>query len=122
MITNDEHQKNLVANALHREQEIYSYQLNIDNYTAALDSLPAEELPDDLRQYDGQDPNALPLSLTDEQHDLIVRCNYRNGLSRRIRAERAQMLNAVTMRDVLKAQIGADYDALVVAEKANVTP
>jgi len=41
MITDQEKQAGLVMNAFHREMEIYGYQLNIDNYAAMLEALPA---------------------------------------------------------------------------------
>lgn len=118
MITPEEHKAVLVSNALHREEEIYGYQLNIDNFQAAINLLPDEPLPESLAKFAGCDPNSIPASLTDEEHDQVVRFNYRAGLVQRIRAERAQLLNATTMRDVLKAQIGKGYDTLVKAEKS----
>jgi hypothetical protein len=119
MITNQEHLNNLVVAAFGREMEIYYYQINIDNYTAMLAALPQESWPEDLFQYKEAAVDKLPESLTDDDVVLISEYQYRDRLRNLLRTEKAEQRKVVRVRDVLKAQIGPDYDALVAACKAS---
>ena len=105
-------------NAFHREVEIYGYQLNIDNYGAMLVALPADAWPSDLEAFKSVKTEDLPHELSDDQVAQIADYQYRDRLRVLVRTEKAEQNKSIRIRDVLKAQIGADYDALVAAYKA----
>ena len=117
MITDQEKQAGLVMNAFHREMEIYGYQLNIDNYSAMLDALPAGEWPADLGAFRTIKTEDLPHDLSDGQVAQINDYQYRDRLRVLVRTEKAEQNKSIRVRDVLKAQIGSNYDALVAAYK-----
>lgn len=118
MITSQEHLQNLVANAFHREMEVYSYQVNIDNYTAMLLALPTEDWSVELIDYKATPIENLPASMDDETVDLIADLQYRDRLTGLLRTEKVEQKKATRVLDALKAQIGNDYDALLAAHKA----
>jgi hypothetical protein len=117
MITDQEKQAGLVMNAFHREMEIYGYQLNIDNYGAMLAALPAGEWPADLEAFRTIKTEDLPHDLSDDQVAQIGDFQYRDRLRVLVRTEKAEQNKSIRVRDVLKAQIGSNYDALVAAYK-----
>jgi hypothetical protein len=119
MVTNQEHLNNLVVAAFHREMEIYQYQINVDNYAVMIAALPQESWPDDLVQYKEAAIDKLPESLDDDAVLTISEHQYRDRIRNLLRTERVEQSKAVRVRDALKAQIGADYDALVAAYKAS---
>ena len=119
MVTNQEHLNNLVVAAFHREMEIYQYQINVDNYAVMLAALPQENWPDDLVQYKEAAIDKLPESLGDDVVLTISEHQYRDRIRNLLRTERVEQSKATRVRDALKAQIGADYDTLVAAYKAN---
>jgi hypothetical protein len=118
MITDQEKLAGLVMNAFHREVEIYGYQLNIDNYGAMLAALPADAWSSDLEAFKAIKTEDLPDELSDDQVAQIADYQYRDRLRVLVRTEKAEQNKSIRIRDVLKAQIGADYDALVAAYKA----
>lgn len=118
MITNDEKLASAVMNAYYREVEIYSYQVNIDNYSAMLLALPSEDWPQNWVAFKGVKVEELPHSLSDDDVQAISDYQYRDRLRSLIRTERAEQNKTIRIRDVLKAQIGDNYDALVLAYKA----
>jgi len=110
----------LAINIVHREREINSYQININNFTQMLTALPQGDVPSDIAQYIGAKPDNhtkiedLPLSFSDEQVDLISKYQYRVDVTLRIRAEKAEQSKSKAVLEALKAQIPADQlDALV---------
>lgn len=120
IITNEEKQANLVQNAYHREMEVYSYQVNIDNYASMLSVLPTDEWPVGLAQYQGADVASLPHSLSDEYISTISDYQYRDRIRSLIRTERIEQAKASRVLEALKAQIGVDYSTLVNAYKATI--
>jgi hypothetical protein len=119
MLTDQEKQAGLVMNAFHREMEIYGYQINIDNYTTMLAALPADGWPADLEAFKTVKTEDLPHELSDDQVAQIGDYQYRDRLRVLVRTEKAEQNKSIRIRDVIKAQIGADYDALVAAYKAS---
>ena len=119
MISDQEKLAALVMNSFHREMEIYGYQLNIDNYGAMLAGLPADAWPADLEAFKLMKTEDLPHELTDEQVAQIADLQYRDRLRVLVRTEKAEQNKSIRIRDVLKSQIGADYDSLVAAFKAS---
>jgi hypothetical protein len=119
MITTQEHLNNLVVAAFHREMEVYQYQINIDNYGVMLAALPQDGWPSDLLTYKNTPSEALPESLDDVVIGLVADYQYRDKIRNLLRSEKVEQSKARRVRDALKSQIGADYDALVAAYKAN---
>jgi hypothetical protein len=118
MITNDEKLASAVMNAYYREMEIYGYQVNIDNYSAMLMALPLDDWPQNWVAFKGVKIDELPHSLSDDDAQAISDYQYRDRLRSLIRTERAEQNKTIRIRDVLKTQIGDNYDALVLAYKA----
>jgi hypothetical protein len=120
MITTQEHLNNLVVAAFHREMEVYQYQINIDNYGVMLAALPQDSWPSDLLTYKNTPSEALPEGLDDVVIGLVSDYQYRDKIRNLLRSEKVEQSKARRVRDALKSQIGADYDALVAAYKANL--
>ena len=118
MFTDQEKLASLVMNSFQREVEVYGYQINIDNYSTMLKSLPVGNWPADLEAFKAVKTEDLPHELTDDQIEQIADLQYRDRLRVLVRTEKAEQNKSIRIRDVLKAQIGADYDALVAAYKA----
>jgi len=119
-ITEQDTSNMLAFNIVHREREVSGYQINIDNFTQMLTTLPQGDVPSDIAQYVGAKPDNhtkiddLPLSFSDEQIDLISKYQYRVDLTLRVRTEKAEQNKAKAVLNALKSQIPADQlDALV---------
>lgn len=119
MITTQEHLNNLVVAAFHREMEVYQYQINIDNYGVMLAALPQDSWPSDLLTYKNTPSEALPESLDDVVIGLVSDYQYRDKIRNLLRSEKVEQSKARRVRDALKSQIGADYDALIEAYKTS---
>jgi hypothetical protein len=119
MITTQEHLNNLVVAAFHREMEVYQYQINIDNYGVMLAALPQGDWPSNLLNYKNATTESLPESLDDASIGLIADYQYRDKIRNLLRSEKVEQGKASRVRDALKLQIGADYDSLIAAYKAN---
>jgi hypothetical protein len=119
MITTQEHLNNLVVAAFHREMEVYQYQINVDNYTVMLASLPQGDWPSNLITYKNTVTEALPEHLDDVDVALVADYQYRDKIRNLLRSEKVEQGKAGRVRDALKSQIGADYDALIAACKTN---
>jgi hypothetical protein len=119
MVTAQEHLNNLIAAAFHREMEVYQYQINIDNYVAMLAALPQDSWPSDLVTYKNTPTEALPENLDDVSVGLVADYQYRDKIRSLLRSEKIEQGKAGRVRDALKSQIGADYDALVEAYKTS---
>jgi len=119
MITTQEHLNNLVVAAFHREMEVYQYQINVDNYGVMLAALPQGDWPSNLINYKNSTTDALPESLDEAMVASIADYQYRDKIRNLLRSEKVEQSKAARVRDALKSQIGADYDALIAAYKAN---
>lgn len=119
MVTAQEHLNNLVVAAFHREMEVYQYQINVDNYNVMLAALPQDDWPSDLLTYKSTPTESLPESLGDAAVGLIADYQYRDKIRNLLRSEKVEQGKASRVRDALKSQIGADYDALLAAYKAS---
>jgi hypothetical protein len=119
MITTQEHLNNLVVAAFHREMEVYQYQINVDNYGVMLAALPQGDWPESLLTYKNSTTDSLPESLDDASVASIADYQYRDKIRNLLRSEKVEQGKASRVRDALKSQIGADYDALIAAYKAS---
>jgi hypothetical protein len=119
MITTQEHLNNLVVAAFHREMEVYQYQINIDNYGVMIAALPQGDWPSNLLSYKNATTDSLPESLDDADVASVADYQYRDKIRNLLRSEKVEQSKARRVRDALKSQIGADYDALIEAYKAS---
>lgn len=118
ILTTEEQQSNLVANAYHREMEIYHYQINIDNYTAMLNVLPSDAWPEALAGYQSIQISDLPLSMSDSDVQTISDYQYRDQIQKLLRTEKVEQAKSNKVLDALKSQIVGDYSSLIASYKA----
>jgi len=81
--------KHIKSEIKRREEEAYSYQCNIDNYTLMLGELPKDEWKEEHLQYRGKEPMELACMIEDEEllnyiHDM----NYRDRIIATLRMEK----------------------------------
>lgn len=122
MISSAEHLQNLVSNAFGRELEFYGYQTNVDNYTAMLAALPLGAWPEDLQPYKGTPTEQLPAGMSEEDIYLISDYQYRDRIVGLLRTERVEQRKANRVLEAIKAQIGDNYDTLLMAHKTSLAP
>lgn len=113
MITSAEHERNVLTHAAHRELEVYQYQTNIDNYTAILSGLPTDECPANIAGFMDIPLASVPLSVSDADAELLAKYQYRDQLRKLLRTEKAEQSKSIQMLAILRAQIGAEYDAKI---------
>ena len=119
-ITQQDTINQLAQQVVHRESEVHSYQVNIDNYNQILSTLPQGDIPAEFAQYIGVKPENhtkvedLPLNLSDDNVAAISAYQFRVTLVQRIRTEKAEQSKAKYVLDAVKAQIPVDQlDTLV---------
>jgi len=98
-------QETLKASLKQRDDEIFCYQLNIDNYTLLLKKLP-NVWPEELMKFRGTDIATLVSNIQDEElitlaADLI----FRDKLAATLITEKLEQRKAVLVREVLTEQI-----------------
>ena len=90
-VTQDEHDKNLAQAIEMREQEVYQYQTNINNYTAMLASCIQDPWPQRLLPYRGMGRDQLAQAIADDDDlDLASQLAFRDELRFRIRSEKME--------------------------------
>ena len=113
-ITNQDRFNLLADSVIHREKEVFSYQINIDNYTAMIASMEELTLPADLAQYEGKKSHELPMALTEDQVQTITDYNYLQQLKAALRTEKVEQGKTQRILDAVKSQIPADqYETLI---------
>ena len=121
-ITTQDTINQLAQQVVHRESEVHSYQVNIDNFNQILSTLPQGDVPAEFTQYVGVKPENhtkvedLPLNLSDDDTAAISAYQFRVTLVQRIRTEKAEQSKAKYVLDALKAQIPADQLDTLVAD------
>lgn len=117
MITNEKRKQDLIANAYYREQEVYQYQVNIDNYTVMLAALPSDEWPESLANYKLTPIEHLPDDMADEDVFMVSNLQYRDRIRSLLRTEKVEQNKAQQVLNALMVQIGPtaqdDIDAFV---------
>jgi hypothetical protein len=93
--------------------EVYSYQTNIDNYTAMLAALPSDSIPASLAQYASTDVPNLPPEMSDADVQTISDYQYRDKLRSLLRSEKVEQSKTSRVLDALKAQLGPTADAMI---------
>ena len=97
-VTQDEHDKNLAQAIEMREQEVYQYQTNINNYTAMLASCIQDPWPQRLLPYRGMGRDQLAQAISDDDDlDLASQLAFRDELRFRIRSEKMECNKAKMM-------------------------
>jgi hypothetical protein len=117
IISDQEHEVNLVRAAYARELEIYQYQVNIDNYASVLEGLPSTDWPNYLSNYKNANITQLPWEMPETDIDTISDLQYRDRIRALYRSEKAEQAKSKKILEALKLQIGANYDSLVQAYK-----
>lgn len=121
MFTADEHIQNLVEACFHREREVYSYQVNIDNYTAIVATMPQGAWPDNLAMYASTPAEALPSDMDPDSVMLVADYQHRDRLNYLLRTEKIEQAKSRRVLEAMKAQIGDEYPTLLAAYKASQT-
>lgn len=106
-VNQSDHTKQLAQSIASREQEIYHYQVNINNFQAMLDgmtNLPAE-WPENLLTYRTWDRDRLIATLDDATLELVTGLLFRDQIRMRIRTERIEQQKAKLVLASLKTQI-----------------
>ncbi len=120
ILTTQEIQNNLIQNAYHRELEIYTYQVNIDNYTAMLTQLPQGDWDSDIEQYKMTSIIDMPAAVTDADVERVSSFQYRDQLRKVLRTEKAEQSKSIHILNAFKSQITGDYDQLIATYKQSV--
>jgi hypothetical protein len=90
-VSQDEHDKNLAQSIEMREQEVYQYQININNYTAMLAACIQDSWPQRLLPYRGMGRDQLAQAIADDDDlDLASQLAFRDELRFRIRSEKIE--------------------------------
>jgi hypothetical protein len=105
-ITQDEHDKNLAQSIEMREQEVYQYQVNINNFESmitALGDLPTQ-WPAHLVQYRGLTRDQMAVAIEDDDElDVASGLAFRDELKARIRSEKMEQRKSKMVLDTLVA-------------------
>ena len=106
-----------------REQEVHSYQINIDNYQILLLALPQDDCPEYLAQYINTPVAQLPSNISFEDVQILSDYQYRNLVNSLLRTEMIEQGKAQRILNAIKSQIPADQlNTLVAAAKVKLTP
>jgi len=90
-VTQTEHDKNLAMSIEMRENEVYQYEANINNFTAMLATCTQEPWPQRLLPYKGMGRDQLAASIeNDDDLELASQLAFRDELKLRIRSERME--------------------------------
>ena len=102
---------------VYREQELFSYDVNIVNYETALAALPQGEWPSNIAQYANSTLDQVP-----DEYDAIVNdYQFRDRLRSLLKTERAERNKAFKIYESLVAQLPADQiESLVLAAQARI--
>lgn len=103
---------NVIAdNVVMREAEIASYDINIGNYTALLQTLPQGDWLPEIVQYKGvTDLDLVP----DEFDDLVNEYNFRDRIHSLLKTEKRERMKSYQLYTVLLAQLPeASRDQLI---------
>lgn len=94
-----------IATAVHqREAEIFSYQMNIDNYKSMLAALPEGDWPEELVQYKGAEADSL-LGVDLDVVQVVSDYAYRDKIAQLLRSEIIEQGKSKRVLAALKAQI-----------------
>lgn len=80
------HIENIADNIIMRELELYSYDINIENYEEMLAGMTTAEWPEDLLQYRGKGADQIP----DDVEAIVNELNYRDRIRALLKTEKAE--------------------------------
>ena len=90
-VTQSDHDRNLALSIDMRENEVYQYEININNYTAMLASCITDPWPAHLMPYRGMGRDQLAQAIeSDDDLDLASQLAFRDELRLRIRSEKME--------------------------------
>jgi len=116
-----EQNENVLRNIVWKENEVFQYRMNIENYTRMVADLPSGEWPDSIIQYKGIPAEAIPFGLSDEIEDLIRMYSFRDRFLYLIRTEKRELNVSLNALAAFKARFPADQvEALVLETKAKL--
>lgn len=110
-ITEQDNSDTITENIVHREREVYQYDLNIENYESLLETLPKEDWPEHLVQYQGKTADQIP----DEYDEICNQLNYRDRVRRLLKTERQELAKAEAILNVLLEKIPENGRAAKIA-------
>ncbi|MBK8225424.1 MAG: hypothetical protein IPK73_30790 [Candidatus Obscuribacter sp.] len=110
-ITEQDNSDTIAENIVHREREVYQYDLNIENYEALLETLPKDDWPEHLVQYQGKTADQIP----DEYDEICNQLNYRDRVRRLLKTERQELAKAEAILNVLLEKIPENGRAAKIA-------
>jgi hypothetical protein len=117
-INQEKHFETLAFSAVHREQEIFQYDVNIANYEAVLTSLPQGDWPENLVQYQHSTPDQIP----DELDQTVLDYQYRDRLRYLLKTERIERSKSFKVYEALLSQLPADQrETLIMAAHTKIT-
>jgi len=100
-VTQTEHDRNLAQSIEMREQEVYQYQTNINNYSAMLAACIQDPWPQRLIPYRGMGRDQLAQAIADDDDlELASQLAFRDELKFRIRSEKMECNKARMMLDI----------------------
>lgn len=100
-----------------REQEIFSYDINIGNYETMLPTLPQGAWPENLVQYQRSTLDQVP----DELDQTVSDYQYRDRIKSLLKTERLERNKAVKIYQALLSQIPeADRVTVIAAAQARL--
>jgi hypothetical protein len=102
---------------VHREQELFSYDINITNYESILTTLPQDDWPDHLAQYKNSTLDQVP-----DEHDAMVNdYQFRDRMRYLLKTEKAERNKSFKIYEALITQLPADQiQSLVMAAQARI--
>lgn len=103
-VTQDEHDKNLAQSIDMRENEVYQYQININNFESIIQSLGSlpTNWPAHLVQYRGLSRDQMAASIEDDDElEIASGLAFRDELKARIRSEKMEQKKAKMVLDTL---------------------
>jgi len=95
----------LKTSVIQRDDEIFGYQLNIDNYTLMIASLPSV-WPENIIKYRGSDIATLVANIQDEEQiTLAADLIFYDKLFATLMTEKLEQRKAILVRQVIAIQI-----------------
>ena len=111
-INNTQLSDTIAESIVHREREIFAYDLNIVNYETALAAMPQGDWPEHLVQYQNSTLDQVP----DEYDTIVSEYQFRDRLRYLLKTERAERLKTFKIYEALVAQLPADQIETLVAQ------
>jgi hypothetical protein len=111
---------NAIADAVvGREQELFSYDMNIVNYEIMLAALPEGEWPENLAQYKRSTLDQVP----DQLDEIVNQYQYRDRIKMLLKTERLERSKSFKIYEALLSRIPeADRSSVIAAAQARLAP